>query len=242
GNEVSLVHWPVRLGRRDLGLIRKPGDLPWKVYPYQADRADRRENQIDDDTSHPLSFAPLTAAPTLPCLPKFSTQPAASCTSLHLLEPAEQPSPKKASTMRPKPHVSSLALVAAMLATVVPATAQQTMLDALRITAAGLTPFEENEIGRSFTVISGDQIQLSGTAYVADVLRQVPGFAVSRGGSHGGLTDVRVRGAEANHVLVLIDGVPASENSTGGFDFGRLAVTNVERIEILRGPQSAFWG
>lgn len=144
--------------------------------------------------------------------------------------------------MRLKPHVSSLALLTAMLATALPTAAQQTTLDALRITAAGLTPFEEQEIGRSYTVIDGDQLQLSGTAYVADVLRQVPGFAVSRGGSHGGLTDVRVRGAEANHVLVLIDGVPASENSTGGFDFGRLAVGNVERIEILRGPQSAFWG
>ena len=144
--------------------------------------------------------------------------------------------------MRLKPQVSSLALLAAMLATALPAAAQQTTLDVLRITAAGLTPFEEQEIGRSYTVIDGDQIQLSGTAYVADILRQVPGFAVSRGGSFGGLTDVRVRGAEANHVLVLIDGVPVNENSTGGFDFGRLAVANVERIEILRGPQSAFWG
>ncbi|WP_449394876.1 TonB-dependent receptor plug domain-containing protein [Devosia riboflavina] len=144
--------------------------------------------------------------------------------------------------MRLKPHVSSLALLTAVLATTLPAAAQQTTLDTLRITAAGLTPFEEQEIGRSYTVIDGDAIQLSGTAYVADVLRQVPGFAVSRGGSFGGLTDVRVRGAEANHVLVLIDGVPVNENSSGGFDFGRLAVANIERIEILRGPQSAFWG
>ncbi|KRA97571.1 hypothetical protein ASD83_10635 [Devosia sp. Root685] len=144
--------------------------------------------------------------------------------------------------MRFKPHVSSLALLTAMLAAIVPATAQQTTLDTLRISAAGLTPFEEKEIGRSYTVIDGDKIQLSGTPYVADILRQVPGFAVTSGGSQSGLTDVRVRGGEANHVLVLIDGVPISETWTGGVDFGRLQVANVERIEVLRGPQSAFWG
>lgn len=144
--------------------------------------------------------------------------------------------------MRLKPHVSSIALLTAVLATAVPSAAQPITLDVLRINAAGLTPFEEKEIGRSYTVIDGDQIQLSGTAYVADVLRQVPGFAVSRTGSFAGQTQIRVRGAEGNHVLVLIDGVPVSETSTGEFDFARLAVANVERIEILRGPQSAFWG
>ena len=144
--------------------------------------------------------------------------------------------------MRLKPHVSSLALLTAVLATAVPATAQQTVLDALRISAAGLTPFEEKEIGRSYTVIDGKAIQLTGTPYVADVLRQVPGFAVSRTGSFGGKTQIRVRGAEGNHVLVLIDGVPVAETSDGEFDFGRLQVANIERIEVLRGPQSAFWG
>lgn len=144
--------------------------------------------------------------------------------------------------MRSTPHVSVLALLAATLATILPAAAQQTVLDALRISAAGLTPFEEKEIGRSYTVIDGAALQLAGTPYVADVLRTVPGFAVSRTGSFAGLTDVRVRGSEANHILVLIDGVPVSETSSGGFDFSRLPVANVERIEILRGPQSAFWG
>ena len=144
--------------------------------------------------------------------------------------------------MRSKPQISSLALLTALLATTLPASAQPTVLETLRISAAGLTAFEEQEIGRSFTVIDGDQIQLSGTPYVADILRQVPGFAVSRTGSQSGLTDVRVRGGEANHVLVLIDGVPISETWTGGVDFGRLQVANVERVEVLRGPQSAFWG
>lgn len=137
---------------------------------------------------------------------------------------------------------TSLALLTAMLATTVPAYAQGTVLETLVINAAGLTPFEEQQLGRSYTVISSETIELTKAAYVADLLRTVPGFAVSQSGSSGNLTQLRVRGAEANHVLVLIDGVPVSEASTGEFDFGRLAVANVERIEVLRGPQSAFWG
>ena len=144
--------------------------------------------------------------------------------------------------MRFSSLTSITALLAATLAIGAPAVGQETILPTLVINAAGLTPFEEQEIGRSYTVIDGDQIALSGTPYVADVLRQVPGFAVSRTGAFGNKTQIRVRGAEANHVLVLIDGVPVSENSDGEFDFARLAMNNIERIEILRGPQSAFWG
>ncbi|KKB78147.1 hypothetical protein VW35_12955 [Devosia soli] len=132
--------------------------------------------------------------------------------------------------------------MATVLAPIVPAVAQSTILPTLVINAGGLTPFEEKEIGRSVTVIDGQTIAQMGTPYVADVLRMVPGFAVSRTGSFGNKTQIRVRGAEANQVLVLIDGVPVGEPSDGEFDFGRLAVANIERIEILRGPQSAFWG
>lgn len=106
----------------------------------------------------------------------------------------------------------------------------------------GLTPVEQEKSGRAFTVITGEQLERNQVRYVADALRQVPGFAVSRTGSFGGMTQVRVRGAEANHLLVLIDGVEASETSSGEFDFGSLLVEDIDRIEVLRGPQSAFWG
>lgn len=106
----------------------------------------------------------------------------------------------------------------------------------------GLTPVEQEKSGRAFTVITGEQLERNQVRYVADALRQVPGFAVSRLGSYGGQTQVRVRGSESNHVLVMINGVEASETSTGEFDFGSLLVDDIDRIEILRGPQSAFWG
>ncbi|MGI6854210.1 TonB-dependent receptor plug domain-containing protein [Mesorhizobium sp. 1B3] len=114
-------------------------------------------------------------------------------------------------------------------------------LDTVLVTD-GLTPIEQEKSGRAFTVISGKELEQRQIRYVADALRQVPGFAVSRTGSFGGPTQVRVRGTEANHLLVMIDGVEVSETSTGEFDFGSLLVDDIDRIEVLRGPQSAFWG
>ncbi|HWD14590.1 TonB-dependent receptor [Pseudochrobactrum sp. sp1633] len=110
------------------------------------------------------------------------------------------------------------------------------------LVTAGRTPIEEGKTGRAVTVITGKQLEQNQVRYVADALRMVPGFAVSRTGSYGGLTQVRVRGAEANHLLVMIDGVEAGSPSDGEFDFGELVSADIDRIEILRGPQSAFWG
>lgn len=117
----------------------------------------------------------------------------------------------------------------------------ETLLPTLLLTA-GRTPVEQEKTGRAFTVITSEQLERSQTRYLADALRQVPGFHVSRTGSFGGLTQVRVRGAEGNHVLVLIDGVEVSAVSQGEFDFGGLQVGDVDRIEVLRGPQSALYG
>lgn len=110
------------------------------------------------------------------------------------------------------------------------------------ILGGGRTPVDKEQSGKAITVITGEELEQRQVRYVADALRQVPGFAVSRMGSFGSTTQVRVRGAEGNHLLVMIDGVEASEASTGEFDFGSLLVDDIERIEVLRGPQSAFWG
>lgn len=110
------------------------------------------------------------------------------------------------------------------------------------IVQADRSPMQREQVGRSLTVITSDQIETMKAAYVADVLRQVPGVTVAASGPAGTRTEVRIRGGEPEYTLVMIDGVAANNAGNGSFDFGLLQVGEVERIEILRGPQGAFWG
>ncbi len=133
------------------------------------------------------------------------------------------------------------ACTASVLVSVSPALADENVkLDEL-VVSGGLTPVEKKNYGRASTVITGEELVQRGVKTVADGLRQVPGFHVSRSGSFGGFTQIRIRGLEADHVLVLIDGVETAD-SGAEVNFGDLALTEIERIEILRGPQSAIYG
>ena len=75
-----------------------------------------------------------------------------------------------------------------------------------------------------------------------DALREVPGLSVARSGPLGATTSVFMRGNNSQSTLVLVDGVRVNQNTLGSFDFTDLSLENVERIEILRGPQSTLWG
>ena len=111
------------------------------------------------------------------------------------------------------------------------------------VVSASRAPSPQVSVGSATTVITREQIELRQSRYVTDLLRSVPGFAVSQVGARGSQTQVRVRGAEANHVLVLIDGVRANDPASGDeFRWETLSTSNVERIEIVRGPQSSLWG
>jgi len=94
----------------------------------------------------------------------------------------------------------------------------------------------------AITVISREEIEELGARTVADVLATVPGISVSRTGQPGGQTSAFLRGANSGHTLVLIDGVRANNAFNGRFDFVDLTVDNVERIEVVRGPQSTRYG
>jgi vitamin B12 transporter len=101
---------------------------------------------------------------------------------------------------------------------------------------------DADTLGASVTVIDEEALRQRQTRTVSDVLRDVPGIAVSRSGAVGALTAVRMRGGESNHTLVLIDGIEASDPFQGEFDFGTLIADEAARIEILRGQQSAIYG
>ena len=73
-------------------------------------------------------------------------------------------------------------------------------------------------------------------------MRTFPGMHVNQSGSRGSLTQFRVRGAEANHLLVMIDGVPANAVGDGEYNFADIPLDDIERIELLRGPQSGLYG
>lgn len=94
----------------------------------------------------------------------------------------------------------------------------------------------------SITVISDADMQERQTRIVSDVLRDVPGVAVNRTGAIGGLTQIRIRGTEGNHVLVLIDGIEAADPYYGEYDFGTLIADPDARVEVLRGQQSSLYG
>ena len=111
------------------------------------------------------------------------------------------------------------------------------------VTANGIEQ-PRDQVGQAITVIDKDQLDSSQTLAISDLLRTVPSVRVARNGSIGGVTSVFIRGGESSQTLVLIDGVrindPSSPNAA--FDFGSLLTGNIDRVEILRGPNSVIWG
>ena len=134
-----------------------------------------------------------------------------------------------------KIHLS--AAILSLLAT--SAIAQETFeLDDIVI-SGGNSPIKAADLATSNSVITSEDIKKQGDVTVQSLLRQIPGVAVNSAGSS--FTEIRIRGGEANHTLVLIDGVPAT-GGDGNYILSGLSATEVERIEILRGPQTIFFG
>ncbi len=111
------------------------------------------------------------------------------------------------------------------------------------VVTAGLQPISINDVASSITIITRAEIEQKQVKYLSELLRDVPGFSVSQAGGVGSQTQIRVRGAEANQLLVLIDGVRANDPAASDeFQYQFALTSNIERIEIIRGPQSATWG
>jgi vitamin B12 transporter len=145
----------------------------------------------------------------------------------------------------------SILLVALGLAT--PAAAQSAPDEAAEQAAsnvAGLVvtatrlPTEKLNVADSITVITAADIALKQQQTLPDILLDAPGLNVVQQGGPGGVTSVFMRGTDSNHVKVLMDGIDVSDPSStnGTFDFGQFPAAGIERVEILRGPQSGLYG
>ena len=92
------------------------------------------------------------------------------------------------------------------------------------------------------SVIPAEDMEQKQIERVADALRQVPGLSVVQTGAPGQLTSVFTRGLRSEHTQVLLDGIPINQGLQGAFDFATLTTDNIDRIEIVRGPQSPIYG
>ncbi|MEW6996472.1 TonB-dependent receptor plug domain-containing protein [Colwelliaceae bacterium BS250] len=109
--------------------------------------------------------------------------------------------------------------------------------------SAARTLLSDNNLGSSVSTITEDELNLRPNISVGELLRTIPGISVSRSGVHGSQTQLRMRGGEANQVLVFIDGVKANDIAQGSeFNFAHLLNYDIQSIEVIRGPQSALWG
>ena len=150
--------------------------------------------------------------------------------------------------MRPELYLG--AATAALLLTAGAASAQtalqtsdSTLLNDVIVTA-NRSVQSADRVGQSVTVRTTKQIEASQTVGVVDLLVRTPGVSLSRNGGIGTTTALRIRGAESDQTVVVIDGVKLNDPSStgGGYNFGNLLVGDVARIEVLRGAQSTLWG
>ena len=111
------------------------------------------------------------------------------------------------------------------------------------VVTASLAEIPAEEAPASVTVFDAEQIDALAPVLVADLLRLAPGVSVSVSGAQGAQTQLRIRGAEANHSLLFIDGIGFNDLAAGNEPrFETLTAEGLGRIELIRGPQSALWG
>ncbi len=145
------------------------------------------------------------------------------------------------------PRARRLSLFAALLGATAPPTLawadDTTSLPDVVVTADRIAE-PISDTGSAITVIPGSRIAQYGAQGITETLREVAGVEVTPNGGPGSATTVRIRGADPGAVLVLIDGqrVGNASATDGTLDFGNLTAVNIDRIEVLRGPQTALYG
>jgi vitamin B12 transporter len=125
-----------------------------------------------------------------------------------------------------------------------PAWAQSPEILPILVITGDRIPIDRSISGTAIHVIPADELAAWGSRSVADVLRGSPGLDITEQGGVGGLSNASIRGAAQGQTLVLVNGIRVGDPAgiAGEFDFNALPLANIERIEVLRGPQSALYG
>jgi outer membrane receptor protein involved in Fe transport len=138
----------------------------------------------------------------------------------------------------------SLILLAPVFCVASLAKAEPTDLPDTIVVTATRIPTPEDQVASSITVVTADDIAARQLQTLPDVLKEVPGLNLVQTGGPGGQTSVFMRGTNSNHTKVLVDGIDVSDpsNPGGAFDFGQFLTQDIQKVEILRGPQSGLYG
>ena len=112
------------------------------------------------------------------------------------------------------------------------------------VVTATRIPTPLSEVASSISVVSADDIAARQIQNLPDLLQQVPGLNVIQTGGPGSQTSVFMRGTNSNHTKIFVDGIDVSDpsNPTGAFDFSQFLTQDIDRVEVLRGPQSGLYG
>jgi vitamin B12 transporter len=134
---------------------------------------------------------------------------------------------------------ATLAILAVLSAG--PAAAQTQQAEPVVITATR-TETPAGQLGAAVTVVTGTEIDTRRYPSVDEALRMVPGVEIRRSGSFGKTSSISIRGANPNQVQVLVDGIRVKSATLGQIDLSDLSPDLIERIEVIRGPQSTLYG
>ncbi len=139
-----------------------------------------------------------------------------------------------------KPNIK-LTGAAMALILIAPQLQASDILNTINVTATRTPEKSEQSIAHT-TIIDRKKIEQSQANSVEELFRLEPGVQVSRNGGYGKITSIFIRGSEANHVLILINGIRVASSTTGEYPWANLSPSQIERVEIVRGPKSSLYG
>ncbi len=114
-------------------------------------------------------------------------------------------------------------------------------LEEIVVTAAKLEEEIEETTG-TIVVIKSEDIEKMNVQFIPDILRRIPELNLTQSGSTGTLATILLRGGDSTHTVVMIDGIKVNSTLTGSFDFSGIPIDDIDRIEIVKGPQSTIYG